>query len=296
MCKVSILMPAYNAERYISDAIESILNQTFEDWELVIIDDCSADNTGKKCDEYANRDKRIRVFHNNVNIGISRTKNEALKIAKGEYIAFCDDDDLCLPRALEDNVILIERYSADIVRWSYKTIKMDSEGVVYEEIERKCEDRIYLSRQDVFNDYNNVHKMLSCDWTGLYRKSFLNDYEIKFNQNYKYGGEDTEFNILTLQYANTIIMNSRIYYLWHLRKNHSTTAKRDINFCFTMMEVAQKEYELIKKNIPNYIVAWNGYVKEYKKLILDYVKAFKEKERLYIRNEMLKFECFKLFE
>lgn len=295
MSKVSILMPAYNAEQYINDAIEGIINQTFVDWELIIVDDCSTDSTGKMCDNFVNQDKRIRVYHNDVNMGISKAKNIALNFAKGEYITFCDDDDYCFPKALEDNVLLIEKYSADIVRWSYKTVKIDSTGKAYEEIERKCRDQIYLSRKEIFNDYDNVHELLSCDWTGLYRKSFLKNYGIEFNSNYKYGGEDTEFNILTLRYANRMVMNSGVYYSWYLRKNHSTTAKRDINFCFTMMEVAEKEYELIKENKVDYDLMWRNYAEDYKRLILNYAKVLEKEEQIIVESKLLKYEWFNLF-
>lgn len=94
MPKVSILMPAYNAERYIVAAIESVIAQSYGDWELIIVDDASSDNTGVICDQYALKDKRIKILHHAENKGISIGKNEALKHASGEYITFCDDDDI----------------------------------------------------------------------------------------------------------------------------------------------------------------------------------------------------------
>lgn len=288
MPKISILMPAYNAEKYISDAIQSVLRQTFTDWELIIIDDCSVDTTGMICDEYAKLDDRIRVCHQQKNCGISETKNIAIRIATGEYIGFCDDDDIMEPNTLKDNIALIEKYKVEIARWSYKTVKVNEDGKITDELERKCQNNVYQNRNEIFKDYENVHELLSCDWTGLYRHDFLTRYQIKFNVNYRYGGEDTEFNIRCLQHVNKMVMNEKVYYSWYLRKNHSTTAKRNINFCYTMMEVAGKEYKLLNENCQDNLKLWEIYQADYKKLILDYSTRLPKKEKAIVDNRMEK--------
>lgn len=96
--RVSILMPVYNCERYISDAIESIINQTIEDWELLIADDCSLDATRAIIDRYT--DVRIRKIHNEAHIGVVRTRNKLLAQARGEYIVWQDADDTCADNRL----------------------------------------------------------------------------------------------------------------------------------------------------------------------------------------------------
>ena len=92
MPKVSIIVPVYNTEKYLSQCVESILSQTFIDFELLLIDDGSKDDSGKICDEYAAKDNRIRVFHI-ANSGVSTARNMGLDNAKGKYIAFLDADD-----------------------------------------------------------------------------------------------------------------------------------------------------------------------------------------------------------
>lgn len=89
--KISIVIPVYNGERYIRRAIEGVLEQTFEDWELLLIDDGSLDSTAAVCDEYAG--ERIRVIHQQ-NCGVSAARNVGIKLALGEYIAFVDADDI----------------------------------------------------------------------------------------------------------------------------------------------------------------------------------------------------------
>ena len=284
MPKISILMPAYNAEKYISEALESIRNQSYYDWETIIVDDCSSDATAEICSEYAKKDDRIKFYKNDDNCGISENKNRALLLASGKYIAFCDDDDVMQVDALKDNIRLIETYDADLVRWSYKTINMNEENLITSEIERKCRDKVYLNREEMFGDYDNIHELLSCDWTGLYRKSLLDEYHITFNVNYRYGGEDTDFNIQVLKYVNSVVMNSKVYYNWYLRKRHSTTAKRNINFCYTMMEVAESEYNLLCNNQKKEI--WPAYAEFYKKLITDYAAGLYEDEKLKVLKKL----------
>ncbi len=106
--KVTVLMPAYNAEKYIGTAIESILNQTYTDFEFIIVNDCSTDNTLRIINDYAKKDKRIRVISNKENQKIAKTLNIGLKEAKGEYIARMDADDWSYPDRLEKQVKYME--------------------------------------------------------------------------------------------------------------------------------------------------------------------------------------------
>lgn len=98
---VSIIVPVYNVEKYLSACIDSILSQSFQDWELILIDDGSKDNSGKICDKYVNKDKRIHAFHCN-NGGASEARNRGIKEAKGEYITFIDSDDIVNPKFLSN--------------------------------------------------------------------------------------------------------------------------------------------------------------------------------------------------
>ena len=101
---VSVLMPAYNAEKYIGLAIQSILDQTYRDFEFIILDDCSKDHTWEIIQKYAQKDKRIRAIHNNINLKIAETLNKGLKECKGKYIVRKDADDWSYPNRIEKQV------------------------------------------------------------------------------------------------------------------------------------------------------------------------------------------------
>lgn len=93
-CDISILLPTYNAEKYISDSLESITQQTYKDFNILIIDDCSTDNTFNIIKRYKERDSRIQIFRNSKNLGVVQTRNKLFDLSKSEYLAICDADDI----------------------------------------------------------------------------------------------------------------------------------------------------------------------------------------------------------
>ena len=118
MPKVSIIIPVYKVEKYLPDCLNSVLSQTFQDWEAICVNDGSPDNCGKILDEYAQRDKRIKVIIQE-NQGLSLARNNGLKQAKGEYILFLDSDDFIYPQLLEICVSLAEKENAQMVSFSF---------------------------------------------------------------------------------------------------------------------------------------------------------------------------------
>lgn len=112
MPEVSVILPAYNAERTLSAAVESLLQQRYSDWELLLVDDGSSDGTPALCDSLAAHDARIRVFHK-INAGVSEARNDALSAARGEWIAFLDADDLYEPDYLSSLLDSVRQSGAE---------------------------------------------------------------------------------------------------------------------------------------------------------------------------------------
>jgi len=115
---VSIIMPAYNCEHFIAEAIRSVLAQTYTDWELLIVDDCSTDNTAQIVASFD--DTRIVYQRNEKNMGAALTRNKALQIAKGHYIAFLDADDLWAPEKLEHQIAFMEKNGYDFTYTAFR--------------------------------------------------------------------------------------------------------------------------------------------------------------------------------
>ena len=120
---VSIIMPVYNSEKYVSDAIESVCNQSYKTWELLIVNDGSTDHSSKIIDDYAKKDSRIKVFHRN-NEGVSMARNYALDKCNGNYITFIDSDDVYHPERLKKMMqIFVQNPDCDIVFSRHKEFR-----------------------------------------------------------------------------------------------------------------------------------------------------------------------------
>ncbi len=125
MCKVSIITPAYNAEKFLPQTIESVLNQTFCDYEMIIVDDCSVDNTFAVASEYAQKDGRIRVIRHEKNGGVAAARNTALAAARGDFIAFLDADDLWVSDKLEKQYRFMQENGYVLTYTQYRMILED---------------------------------------------------------------------------------------------------------------------------------------------------------------------------
>ncbi len=134
MFKVSVVMPVYNTEKYVWEAISSILSQTFSDYEFIIIDDCSSDNTYNICKEYSEKDSRVKVYKNKYNIWVVKTRNELFKKVdnSSKYIAIMDADDISNPdRLLKQYQFLEKNKDISVLWWSIEIIDYNSEVIWY---------------------------------------------------------------------------------------------------------------------------------------------------------------------
>lgn len=127
---ISVLMPTYNVEKYIRQAVESVLEQTWKDFEFIIVDDCSQDKTYKILTEYAQKDERIKLYRNNVNSKICKTLNRALAYSKGNYIVRMDGDDISAPNRFERLYQYLQQHS-DVDLVGSNTISIDENGIEF---------------------------------------------------------------------------------------------------------------------------------------------------------------------
>lgn len=242
--KVSVIVPVYNSEKYLPDTIESILNQTFADFELILIDDGSKDSSGVICDLYAAKDSRVRVIHKE-NGGICSARNAGLRIARGEYLAFCDNDDKYLPNLLKDNYELAKEHNADIVRFKRKRIAyVDGRKIVSTTPAYRF---AVLQGEKIAENYLNISGMSITIWNGLYRKSILDQNKIRFPKWMRYGQEDAWFNYCCYENADCIVMNPNVYYYWIQRDGQSTTSKFHKNLLTSCYACMKKEWDIMDK-------------------------------------------------
>lgn len=137
MPKVSIIVPVYNASRYLQECVQNVKLQSFKDWELLLINDGSSDGSAELCDQLASTDSRIRVFHK-PNTGVSDTRNHGLDMASGEYVIFLDADDYWVDNtALERMYNLAKTNNLDVIRGEYKAVDDNGEELFCREISKE---------------------------------------------------------------------------------------------------------------------------------------------------------------
>lgn len=128
-CVVSVVMPCFSSSRFISGSIESVLAQTFNDWELIIVDDCSCDNSVEVIQSFVDRDWRIKLIQLSENSGVAVARNTAIEAAQGQYIAFLDSDDLWLPNKVEKQLAFMQVNNYPFTNSAYD--KIDESGVFF---------------------------------------------------------------------------------------------------------------------------------------------------------------------
>lgn len=187
---VSIVMPVYGVEKYISRAIESVINQTYTSWQLIIINDGTKDRSIEIARKYANVDDRIEI-HDKSNGGLSDARNFGLNFVKGEYIHFFDSDDYILPDFYKNLVAEIECKKADYLICGYQVISFDQKGCVcgeYSVIPSQC-----IRMGDAFRaSFLGCVQFLDFAWNKFYRSDFLLNNKLFFDKTL-YFMEDSEF-------------------------------------------------------------------------------------------------------
>jgi len=124
---VSIIMPMYNSERYIEESIQSVINQTYQTWELIIIDDQSKDKSVNIAERYAKTDERIKLVQTDINVGVAKARNRGIQEARGRYIAFLDSDDIWLSKKLGHQVEFMQNYQVPISYTQYRQFTDNSD-------------------------------------------------------------------------------------------------------------------------------------------------------------------------
>jgi len=238
---ISIIMPVYNAGQYLDVAIQSILNQSFQDFELILIDDGSSDGSSDKCDSYAGDDKRIVVVHQ-TNEGICAARNKGISIAKGEYIGFCDHDDEYEPSYLSEIVSAINGGSADIIKCQFASIYEGQK--VFRNYVGVMPERRNISAKELMADYPLFLLVERAVWNGIYSAEFLRSNGIVFSKDIKYGNEDFEFNISCFEKGATISTIAKTLYRHYVRNGQSTDTLFSKNKIDSIILVGKKERSL----------------------------------------------------
>lgn len=224
--KVSIIVPVYNVEKYLRQCMDSIINQTLNEIEIICLDDCSTDFSGKILDEYAKKDSRVIVIHKEKNGGYGHSLNMGMRLAQGEYIGIVESDDVVLPRFYEVMYEKAKKFDLDFVK-SDVTFWWEDIGYTF------------LSRFPWLEEYyNKVLTKGEIDirlqfrmniWSGIYKRSFIEKHGICLNEAPNHVFQDNGFWIQSMLYADRAMWIDDSFYLYRQdNPNQSVRQKKRI--------------------------------------------------------------------
>ena len=268
---MSVIIPVFNVEDYLAECLDSVINQTFQDMEIICIDDVSTDNSFNILKEYALKDPRIIVLQNEQNSGQSFARNVGLDKASGDYIAFVDSDDYVEINMIASAVDKIEH--VDIVCFDYK--KTD-------ELWGSDDEHLFLvnegeyKAQDFFAATMDNNSIIYSPWSKLYKRDFLIKKNIRFVNGIKY--EDVVFHFLCMLKADTVYCIPDKLYTYRVRNNSTMTQKinsRNITDYFYIMCYLSQYYlsnsfdTALQKAIEKYIqVIYHSFISNYRRYAL----------------------------
>lgn len=250
---ISIIVPVYNVEKYLPQCLDSLINQTYQNIEIICVNDGSLDNSKNILEEYASGDRRIKIINQN-NQGLSAARNTGMRVASGKYLMFVDSDDWIDLCTCEKAIFLAEKNNADLVFWSYsreysdvskKKLLFWKDETVFDEIQvkKKLHRRLagLIGEELRHPDYANV---IETAWGKLYLTSEIIGNQIKFVDTKEIGTEDALFNLYALGYVKKAVYIRKCFN--HYRKDNNTSLttiyKKNLYYQWQHLFDLMKEY------------------------------------------------------
>lgn len=240
---VSVIVPIYNVEQYLTHCIKTILQQSYKNLEIILVDDGSPDNCGKMCDGFATKDNRIKVIHKQ-NGGLSDARNAGIDIATGNYITFIDSDDYVMPDMIESLMNIIDKENADIAQCNF--IRSENDFIGEQQHESSQSEKFTVYFDDRMSAYLKDKKINTVAWGKIYKRSLFNG--IKFPVGRLH--EDVFTTYKLIHEAGSVAVTDYVGYVYRINENSITTS----NFFPKKLDSVYGEIEraeFIKKNYPD---------------------------------------------
>lgn len=276
---ISIVVPVYNVEQYLNRCVDSIICQTYKDLDIILVDDGSTDRSGVICDEYAEKDRRVKVIHQD-NAGLSEARNSGIDNARGDYILFVDSDDWIEKDACKKALSISVEQGADVVCFGFMEFFVSGE-----KIERKPEytgviDKSVMMYQLIVNDYNSIV------WSKFYSKELFVD--LRFSKGRI--NEDVAIMYKLIHCAKKIFITDFLLYNYAHRENSLSCRRYRPEAIKSRLLNNKERLEFLEQNYPEYVesqlpintremiigVVWLKGEPDYDKITDDYNKYFKQ--------------------
>jgi len=273
--KYSIILPIYNVEKYLSACIESILSQTYKDYEIILVDDGSKDSSGKICNEYADKYDFVKVIHK-TNGGQSTARNEGLKMATGEYVYFVDSDDYLIDEMVLSKISSRLDNNPDVVAFSsvkwFESTRKQSEYYVPLEVSGDC-----CSATDVLCELIDKDSYSNAPWCKVIKRILLTDNSIEFENGIV--AEDNDWYYKVVSHINTIELINEPLYVYRQREgstSHTHSNKKFEDYLW----IIEKWAKFVSEGKPsgNKTVIRNSLAKQYCHALIGYASLEKTAE------------------
>lgn len=233
---VSIIVPCYNVEQYIENCVESIRIQSYENIEILLIDDGSLDNSGIICDKLSKEDSRINVIHK-TNAGVSAARNAGIDNAKGSYVCFVDGDDTIEKDYVEYLKDLLLKYNAQISVTTEMYTSFNKKQI-------KSEKDKGVTGKQAAREMLYYHYPIGC-YCKMFKREFLMQEKIRFLDDV-FIGEGFNFNVFALCKSTTVAVGNRKVYTYRLTNDNSAMTRFNVNKCL----MALKAIDIIREKLP----------------------------------------------
>lgn len=279
---ISVIVPVYNVENYLAQCLDSILQQSYGNLEVIVVDDGSTDRSGEICEQYAAADQRIHVIHQK-NTGGAGAKNTGLRAASGEYLSFVDSDDYLEPGAYAYMMELLKTHNADVVRCSFRNV-----------FRTRSEDHSYHADTAVVEGKDFLRTFAS-DWTcgllwnKLYRRELFDG--ILFVEGHKI--DDEYFTYQGIMNARRVVCDDRIIYNYRKRASSvmsSAASRKQLNI--DRIDYMAKRREKVIQRFPDlrrdFDVAFVDaltYLPDYPDVCEEGIRAYREYGKAYFREK-----------
>ena len=252
----SIVMPVYNSEKYLKIAVESVLNQTYSNFELILVDDGSKDGSALLCDIYAEKDCRVKVIHQK-NSGICNARNVGIGRANGLYIGFIDNDDQIDKHTLEICQQYITHEELDWIKFGKIEILENSNGEIVKE-ESDCIDKKLYEEREILDNLLSMRAdgRMTYVWDGFFLREIVEQHNLKFDTNYVSGNEDIDFCEEYAQYAKKLSIIDNVFYKHYTRMGVSASSKyseQKLESYLYLLKKSNERYEKYKLKYENNI-------------------------------------------
>ena len=212
---LTIILPVFNAQKYLELCLKSIIKQTYTDFEVILINDGSKDNSAAICKTFAKQDKRF-IYINQANQGVAMARNHGLKLAKGTYIGFVDADDIIEPNMFQNIVNTLSENNYDVVLAHYKICNTDTFHIPKTKIPTKinlCENEIKNNILKTY--YTGSDPIVPALWNKIYKRSFLEQHHLKFHNQKAVRASDYWFNFEVFQHASSAFVIEHANYCYN---------------------------------------------------------------------------------